>query len=243
MKKLTDIFTTNVFQTTDEYKSAHPGPMGVIDSFLPDDTAIDLYNEIFTIDDSNWKQFTRNGSRMMELNKLELAPTAFNLVGYLYSSYALNQLSILTGISGLIPDPHLVGAGYSKAYSGDTLQTHTDFNWNDTLQLHRACSLIIYLTPDWNPTWNGGLDFFDHTRSTVVNHVDSLFNRCLIWNYHKFGWHGHVKPLTCPSDKPRTTFRLFYYTSNSSYRQDDPPHRSQYWIDNNGLPTDNREFK
>ncbi len=241
MEKLTDMFEKNVFQTTDNYATAQPGPMGIIDNFLPKNVALDLYNEMFTIPDEHWRIFNRNGSHMMELNKLHLAPKAFELVGYLHSSYALKQLSELTGIPDLIPDPHLIGAGYSKSFPGDTLNLHTDFNWNDSLKLHRACSLIIYLTPDWNPDWNGGLDFYDQKRQAPVTHVDCLFNRCLIWNYHKFGWHGHLKPLSCPQETPRTTFRLFYYTSNSTYRENDPPHRSQYWIDENGLPTDKRD--
>lgn len=243
MENLTDVFNKNIFLTNEDYQTARPYPMGVVDNFLPDSVAHSLYDEMISVPDHHWKVFTRNGSHMMELNKLELTPRAFELTSYLYSSAVLTQLSVLTGIPNLIPDPHLVGAGYSKAFTGDTLQLHTDFNWNDSLQLHRACSIIIYLTPDWDPAWHGGLDFYDNKREQVVNHVDCLFNRCLIWNYHKYGWHGHLKPLNCPTDKIRTTFRLFYYYSDSKFKSDDPPHRSQYWIDNNGLPTDKKEYK
>ena len=243
MEKLSDIFEKSVFPGKESYKDGQPGPMGVFDNFLPQDVALNLYNEALSIPDEHWKVFTRNGSHMMELNKLHLTPCAFELVNYLHSSYMLDQLSELTGIPGLLPDPYLVGAGYSKSFPGDTLKLHTDFNWNDTLKLHRACSFIVYLTPEWQSEWHGGLDFYDHGREQVVTHVDCLFNRCLIWNYHKQGWHGHIHPLSCPMDRPRTTFRLFYYTSNSTYREDDPPHRSQYWIDEKGLPTDQRDHK
>lgn len=242
MKDLKEIFERNVFKDGPEYKIQAPGPMTVIDDFLPRDVAYDMFNEINSVDNSLWKHFTRNGSNMYELNKIELTPVAFNVMNYLHSSHALKYLSELTGIPGLIPDPHLVGAGYSKAYPGDTLKVHTDFNWNDSLKVHRALSLIIYLTPDWDPAWHGGLDFYDHKRENVIQHFDCLFNRCLIWEYHKFGWHGHINPLACPPDKPRTTFRLFYYTSNSTYIQEDMPHRSQYWIDEKtGLPMDKRD--
>jgi Rps23 Pro-64 3,4-dihydroxylase Tpa1-like proline 4-hydroxylase len=243
MKKLTDILTTNVFEDEQEFKTAKPFPMKVIDNFLPENVAHSMFDEIQSVDKSLWKHFTRNGSNMYELNKMELTPLAFEVMGYLHSKNALDSLEKITGIKGLIPDPHLVGAGYSIAMPGDTLQPHTDFNWNDTLKLHRAMSLIIYLTPDWKPEWNGGLDFYDKTRTNVESHVDCLFNRCLIWQYNKFGWHGHINPLNCPEDKPRTTFRLFYYTSNSSYLEDDPPHRSQYWMDENGMPHDRRDHK
>jgi len=243
MEKLDDFFTKNIFDTAEDYLSAQPGPMGVIDNFLPNDVALALHNEMNTVPDEHWKTFTRNGSHMMELNKLHLTPLAFQLVNYLHSSYVLDQLCKLTGFSSLIPDPYLVGAGYSKSFHGDTLKLHTDFNWNDQLRLHRACSIILYLTPDWDPAWHGGLDFYDQKRKEVVTHVDCLFNRCLIWNYHKYGWHGHLKPLNCPPNIFRSTFRLFYYYSNSSYNPDDLPHRSQYWINDDGLPTDKKEYK
>lgn len=244
MNHLKDIFTTEVFQTTNDYQSALPGPMGIIDNFLPLDVAHKMYDEINSIDNSNWKTFTRKGSYMLELNKMHLTPVAFEVASYLNSSSALRQLEKLTGIPKLIPDPHFIGSSYSKSYAGDTLQVHNDFNWNDELQLHRAVSLIIYLTPNWQPEWYGGLDFYNREQTTVQQHVDCLFNRCLIWNYHKEGWHGHTTPLACPDDTPRTTFRLFYYTSNSTYKQDDPPHRSQYWFDPVSKQAyDNREEK
>lgn len=231
MKNLTDIFTSKIYQGDRDFHTAQPFPMTVIDNFLPETTALNMFNELQSIDESIWRTFTRNGSHMIELNKLHQTPIAFELTGYLHSASSMSQLSALTGIPGLIPDPYLVGAGYSKSFAGDTLKIHTDFNWNDTLKLHRAASMIIYLTPDWDPNWNGGLDFYDKERQNVITHVDCLFNRCIIWKYDKFGWHGHTKPLTCPPNRPRTTFRLFFYTSNSTFLEDDPPHRSQYWYD------------
>lgn len=213
----------------------------VIDNFLPANTASGLFDEIQSIEDPLWKTFTRNGSYMLEMNKVELMPKGFEIMSYLHSPLFLTALSEATGIDGLMPDPYLIGAGYSKIYKGHTLKVHTDFNWNETLKLHRALSLIIYLTPEWEVEWNGGLEFYNESRDTVVKQVDCLFNRCVIWKYNKLGWHGHSKPLDCPPGLPRTTLRLFYYVSNSTHNADDPPHRSQYWIDpDNKLPFDKK---
>jgi Rps23 Pro-64 3,4-dihydroxylase Tpa1-like proline 4-hydroxylase len=162
---------------------------------------------------------------------MELTPVAFDVLNYFHSSYFLNSLSNYTGIKGLIPDPHLVGAGYSKSFNGDILNVHTDFNWNEQLQLHRSLSLIVYLTPDWKEEWGGALDFYDSKKENVVTTIDTLFNRCLIWKYDRFGYHGYTNPIQCPQDKNRTTFRVYYYTSNSTHLLNDPPHRSLYWID------------
>lgn len=240
MNNLHDILTDNVFDADTEFNSLKP-PMVVIDDFLPKDIAIGMYNEIVDSDKSTWREFTRNGSLMYEQNNMAYTPKAFEVISYLHSRNAIESLEKLTGIKGLLPDPKLIGAGYSWASKGSTLQPHTDFNWNEQSQLHRALSLIIYLTPDWKPEWNGGLDFYDEKQENVVNHVDCLFNRCLIWKYEKLGWHGHVKPLDCPEDIGRTTIRVFYYTSNSTHNPEDLPHRSQYWMDENGNPYDKRD--
>jgi len=244
MNKLTDIFANNLFNGAQDFNNGAPLPMTVIDNFLPESFAKKLFEESTSVEDTEWKTFTRNGSHMKELNKLHLTPDAFHLVSYLHSSYFLNQLSAYTGITGLIPDPHMVGAGYSKSFNGDILKVHNDFNWNDTLQLHRVLSLIIYLTPEWDPNWGGGLDFYDNKKENIITTVDTLFNRCLIWKYDKVGYHGYETPISCPIDIHRTTFRVFYYTSNSTHLKDDPPHRSQYWIDPvTKLPYDVKEEK
>jgi len=244
LEHLADVFSKNIFKGSTDFASAKPVPMGIIDNFLPEDVALAMYKESCSIDNSVWKTFTRNGSHMKELNKMELAPVAFNTLNYLHSSEFLKSLSNYTGIEGLIPDPHLVGAGYSKSYNGDILNIHTDFNWNEELKLHRALSLIIYLTPGWKTEWGGSLDFYDSKKENIVTTVDTLFNRCLIWKYDRFGYHGYTNPVQCPENKHRSTFRLFYYTSNSTHLLEDPPHRSLYWVDEiTKLPYDKRELK
>jgi hypothetical protein len=241
LEQLDNIFSKDIFNGASDFSQGAPAPMGIIDNFLPNNVALEMFDESQQVDDAEWKTFTRNGSHMVELNKMHLTPVAFQTLNFLHSSYFLNALSAYTGIAGLIPDPHLVGAGYSKSYRGDILNVHTDFNWNETLQLHRALTLTVYLTPEWQLDWGGALDFYDFKKENIVSTVDTVFNRCVIWKYHKFGHHGYAKPVQCPENSNRTTFRVFYYTSNSTHLADDPPHRSLYWVDETTkLPYDNR---
>ena len=85
----------------------------------------------------------------------------------MHSAEVIRWLEKLTGVQKLIPDPHLVGAGYMKSYRGDTLQIHTDFNWVEEVALNRAVSVIIYLNRGWQSEWGGNLNFYDTTRSKV----------------------------------------------------------------------------
>lgn len=244
MDNLTDIFTSNVLKDTNNIFE-EPFRHCIKKDFLPIDIAYGMYNEIKSIDNNHLRHFTRNGSNMYELvAKFELIPLGFQVLSYLNSGSFLKSLEEVTGITDLISDPYLLGAGYSKIYNGDRIKVHTDFNWNDKLKLHRACSLIIYITPNWKEEYGGSLDFYDKTGQQIITTIPCSFNTCLIWNYHKLGFHGCTKPVSCPDDSFRAAFRMFYYTSNSTFKVDDPPHRSQYWIDNKtNLPYDIREQK
>jgi hypothetical protein len=235
---------SNVESLKETFLNNSPIPLLSVNNFLKEDVAKDLYNETNLIDECHWTTFTRKGSHMKECTKMEYAPVASTLVANLHSSTFLKWLSAVTGIMHLIPDPHLVGAGYSKSFSGDTLQVHTDFNWNDQLKLHRALSLIIYLTPNWQSEWGGALDFYSKDRTQIKQSITCDFNKLLIWKYDSKGFHGYETPLSCPKDVYRSTFRLFYYVSNSQYNPADPPHRSLYWYDqSNQTPYDIRSEK
>jgi len=216
-----------------------PYPMIVLDNFLPIDYANKFKEECETIPNEHWSDFTRRGSSMKECKKLEVAPIAFDFVNQMHSALGMEWLEKVTGIKDLIPDPHLVGAGYSRTYRGHSLKVHTDFNWNDRLKLHRMLSFIIYLNPDWDESWGGGLRFYDFNNEKVIQDVPCVHNRVIIWRYHKRGFHGYPDPLACPVGISRNTFRLFFYVSDAQHRDDDRPHRSLYWFDKeNGEPYD-----
>jgi hypothetical protein len=213
------------------FRTGSPNPIIRFENFLPETTAYKLYYESQSIPNAYWKTFDRNGSHMKELNNIELMPIGFELMNYLHSTSFLSYLTSLTGIERLIPDPHLIGAGYSKSYNRDTLQIHTDFNWNNELSLHRALSLIIYITPEWKAEYGGALSFLDRNRQEEIYKADCLFNSALLWRHGKYTFHGYKDPIQCPEYLSRNTFRIFYYVSSSEYDPNDPPHRSLYWYD------------
>jgi hypothetical protein len=93
---------------------------------------------------------------MEEFNDLISLPTAHRVTyDIMHSGEFLYQLENMTGIVGLLPDPHLVGAGYSILRKGTILSPHFDFNWNDRLRLHRKLTGLLYITPNWKSEWGG----------------------------------------------------------------------------------------
>lgn len=215
-------------------------PMLEVPYFLSPLLVTSMAAELDQIPLRNCKHFIRRGSNMYEHNDLDATPQAQAVVNVLHGRRFLAWLEAVSGVQGLIPDPHLTGAGYVKSFAGDSLQIHSDFNWCDQLKLHRAVSLIIYLNRDWDQSWGGALNFYAEDRTSIINSVLPGSGNLFIWRYHPLALHGYPSPMTCPSTHSRKALRLFYYTSNALPSEQDPPHRSLYWTDAEGYPCDDR---
>lgn len=217
------------------WKNSLPFPNLEFKNFLNDETVISMKNEItdsYRKHNNLLKNFTRNGSHMIELCEAgDICPLAHKLIGDLHSKYFIDWLEKVTGIDGLIPDPWLVGASYMRCYRGDSLQVHSDFNWNEKLKLHRKLTLVIYLNPEWEESWNGDIQLWDKNRTQCMQKYYPMNGNLVLWEYSKYAFHGHPHSLNCPDHITRDGFRLFYYISDAEHKSDDPPHRSLYWFD------------
>jgi hypothetical protein len=225
-----------------DYKAGTPVPYIVLDDFLPADLFEQISKEPVGIPKHFWNSFTRNGSYMEECKAFEYSPLVQTLTNCFNSGTFIDWLEHLTGLKKLVTDCHLIGAGLSKTPHGSSLKLHTDFNWNDEIALNRALSLIMYISPEWEESWGGDLEFWDFDRTEKLHSVAPLSNRLLIWNYDERFWHGYPTPVNCPVDHHRLTLRIFYYQSDSVPRS--TPHRSLYWWDEDSKqPADDRTQK
>ena len=207
----------------------------VIDNFLDEETCMQLYEECMNAPKGGWTVFTRAGSRMEEFNDLISLPTAHRVTyDIMHSGEFLYQLENMTGIVGLLPDPHLVGAGYSILRNGTVLSPHYDFNWNDRIRLHRKLTSLLYITPNWKEEWGGhnvvwtGNPDLDPT-ARIIESTAPLFNRFVINENIPKGPIHSVSKVNAPDDVyGRCAIRFFYYISTSEPDKENPPHRSTY---------------
>lgn len=81
-------------------------------------------------------------------------------MGYLKSSAFLNFLEKLSGIGGMVPDPHYFGSGLHFTASGGKLDIHADFNALITHKLERRVNLLLFLNDDWDPEYGGHLELW-----------------------------------------------------------------------------------
>ena len=207
----------------------------IFDNFLDEETTLKLYEECITAPKGGWTVFSRAGSRMEEFNDLISCPTAHQVTyDLMHSGEIIYDLEQLTGIVGLLPDPHLVGAGFSIFRNNSLLGCHYDFNWNDRLRLHRKLTAILFITPNWKDEWGGHHELWTGNIDTdknvkLITSVSPEFNRLILTENVKHGpWHS-VKQISCPENvEGRCALRFFYYVSSSEYEKDNPPHKSTY---------------
>ena len=213
-----------------DYVKTPPYPNIALDNFLPEETISAMKQEC---NDLAWtREFTRNGSHMLERQDVEDLPVANEVKNAMSSRKFLVWLGEVTGHHDLIPDPHMIGAGYMRCKRGDSLKLHSDFNFNNNLKLYRMMSINIYLNKDWQPEWNGDLQLWDFEREKCKTRYYPEAGKAVIFRHHKFGFHGHPEPMQCPEGIYRDGFRMFYYVSEmSNYKLDKNPHRSLYWYD------------
>jgi hypothetical protein len=134
----------------------------------------------------------------------------------------LNFLEGLTGIEGLISDPHIRGGGLHEILREGALGVHADFNLHSRLNLWRRLNLLLYLNENWDPAWGGELELWDRAGKQRVKSIAPIFNRVVIFDTSNFSYHGHPHPLMCPPDRSRKSIALYYYTAQKPEGEIDP---------------------
>ena len=167
--------------------------------------------------EARWTAYdTVNERKRVCSDTAAFGPAAETIAHALNSSRFVHFLERLTGIAGLIPDPHLHAAGYMKVSPGGFLGLHYDFATQRELMLDRRINALLYLNRDWQSDWGGELELHSNEPLGSPRHVEKrvepAFNRLLIFNTPN-ALHGHRRPLTCPEGRARLCLSWYYYTA------------------------------
>ena len=197
-----------------EYRSADPFPHIVIDDLLPEEALTRVRSEIPMPNDIRWTEFDdARGKKLASKAETQLGAATRFLLYQLNSSIFLEFLETLTGIRGLIPDPHLWGGGVHQIERGGFLKIHADFNRHPTLNLDRRLNLLLYLNPGWQEEWGGRLELWNKDVTECRKKILPIFGRCVVFNTTDFSYHGHPDPLNCPDGETRKSLALYYYSN------------------------------
>lgn len=206
-----------------QYRQAEPFPHIVIDNFLPPSLLNGVIDDFRNHNDWGWdnsqysqehqvKKFfspwNENGHNTLPINtKL--------ILNYLNSPETINMLEKLTGINGLIADPTLLGGGMHRIESGGKLSIHADSRKHAVTGHYRRINLLVYLNKDWDNNWGGSLQLWDKDMTNMVEDIQPLFNRVVIFNTGADTYHGHPHPLNTPEGMSRISLALYYYTKEN----------------------------
>lgn len=198
-----------------QYQAASPYPHIVLDNFLNPEVLEECVTEFNRLNEADgWINYTHYNEKKKGLNKLDLLPETIKLtINELNSPEFLQFLSTLTGIKDLLKDDYLEGGGVHQSRKGGYLNIHADFtvhphhaNWQ------RRVNVLVYLNQDWQDAWGGQLELWDTKMKACEKKVSPIFNRCVIFNTDADSYHGHPEPMTCPEDRFRRSFALYYYS-------------------------------
>src|SRR2546421_7519860 len=111
----------------ESYRLARPFPHVVIDDLLPISVARALVGEFPAPGAVNWFAYDSETERKLEFtDDRRMGPVTREVLVDLNSSLFLGFLERLTGIEGLVPDPHLEGGGLHQIEPGGYLEVHAD---------------------------------------------------------------------------------------------------------------------
>jgi Rps23 Pro-64 3,4-dihydroxylase Tpa1-like proline 4-hydroxylase len=196
------------------YAQAQPFPHVVIDNFLPEPILAAVLAEFPTPEQIQWQSFQNKAEKKLASKDEQQMGDATRFLLYQFnSSTFISFLEELTGIRGIIPDPHFEGGGLHQIQPGGYLKMHVDFNWHDRLKLDRRLNLLLYLNRDWPDAYGGHLQLWDKDMTACEKKILPVFNRFVIFNTTDFSYHGHPEPLTCPPDRTRRSLALYYYSN------------------------------
>ncbi|MHB2023041.1 MAG: 2OG-Fe(II) oxygenase [Mycobacteriales bacterium] len=213
------------------YESARPFPHVVLDEVFPANILDTVASEFPEESRGEWWRFDAPRERKLALHQDHLmGPTTRAVFRELNSATMLDFLEALTGISGLVPDPHLYGGGLHQVPAGGHLAVHADFNLHPRTKLQRRVNLIVYLNRDWPDSYGGALELWEADLSGAARRIPPLFGRCVIFSISDQAFHGHPQPLCCPPGRARRSLAVYYYTTaepevqeHNTLFPDDPP--------------------
>jgi hypothetical protein len=196
------------------WPTAVPFPHIVVDNLFPAEVLDAVIAEYPEPEDVDWQRFDAATELKLAIaDTAQMGPITRHLLNELNGQVFIEFLETVTGIEGLVPDPHLWGGGLHQIRRGGYLKIHADFNRHKRLKLDRRLNALVYLNKDWPESYKGQLELWDRTMATCGKRVLPVFNRIVVFATTDFTYHGHPDPLECPTDRARRSLALYYYSN------------------------------
>lgn len=197
------------------YRAAAPHPHAVLDGLFGDAVARALAGAFPGPLDARWKTVDYpEQKRLGHLQRhgfADVPPVLRHALNELNGQAFLDFLEALTGVEGLIGDPHFKGAGLHLTPPGGFLEVHADFDRDGRRALQRVLTAVFFLTTDWDAAWGGEFELWSADAKTCVTRIAPKLDRLVVMAHGDTNWHGHPTPLACPSGRFRASLAAYFY--------------------------------
>jgi len=218
-----------------QFVSAQPFRHIAIDDFLDEGFARSLLESFPTFDEKlAINENEEIGGKAVHENVSALGPIWLQLDQLVQGEDFRALISEITGVPELKYDPGYFGGGTHENLHGQSLNPHVDFNYHPVTRQHRRLNLILYLSPEWDPSWGGSIQlhrdpYLPPDEDEIVT-ITPAFNRCVIFETNEYSWHG-FKRIDLPEGKrdlSRKSFALYYYTDQRPEKEVGAEHSTIY---------------
>lgn len=202
-----------------EFKNALPFNHVVIDNFFTSEIANEI---VASFPDHNSDAWTVSYNNPVENKKAcshwdKFPGPIYNALFYLCSADFIKIIEQITQTPSVLADYGLHGGGMHSHNRGGKLNVHKDYSLHPKIPYMRNFNLIIYMTPNWQDEWGGGLELWSHDNETqmpkeCITKVSNKFNRAILFNTTQNSWHGLPEALTCPDNLARRSLATYYVT-------------------------------
>jgi Rps23 Pro-64 3,4-dihydroxylase Tpa1-like proline 4-hydroxylase len=211
------------------YQSADPFPHAVIDDFVGPDVVAAIVAE-YPRNREEWDLYLDEGNsnKLAISDEARLGPTARRLIAELNGGAMIRFLEAMTGITGLVADPHLLGGGLHQLDPGGFLRVHADFNHHPHLKLDRRLNFLLYLNDGWIAEWGGSLELWNADMTQRSVSVVPVAGRAVVFSTTSTSYHGNPEPVACPEGMARRSIALYYYTNGRPEEERSVAHNTLY---------------
>jgi hypothetical protein len=212
------------------FSTAKPFRHVTLDDLFSNSLLDGLLAEAPRLKAEQWLQFDQDGleQTFRMRSALEVGDAGSRFVALLHSAAFLYMLSEITGIWQLLPDPYLQGGGHALMRRGDFFNVHADRNIAYDTGLTRRLAMIVFLNKDWRSDYGGCLELWNHEGTRAEVSIEPVFNRTALFEVAYPNYHGVPQPLTCPPDRTRNSFLVYYHTVGVNQGDRVTPHSSRF---------------
>ena len=209
-----------------EFANAAPYPHIIIPDFLSDELAdqIDAEFPVDINDRTRWHKYNNPIEVKYANDYMDTYPASIRrlFLAYTHPEF-MDRIRQLTGIPDLEYDEFMHGAGLHIHTTGGRLGMHLDYERHPITGKHRRINIILYMSRNWDPAWNGHTELWSADVSECVVRSPVRFNHAIIFRTDDISWHGLPEPIRCPPDQFRKSI-AYYYVSPFSQLKDANSH-------------------